>query len=167
MSLFFRLLSYAQAAINREPLSSCYSVGQNDEELEIIKLLTDTEANLTESRSKLAEYILNMKKKVTDKQNNIPKENFEWSSELSKWTAKTRTEGVNYSFLSQCDSDPHRNFLDSHNLSFLHSRDLVMVAKGGSHMYNLATPTSDIDYIVIYKQPTETIINTYKNDKAC
>ena len=29
------------------------------------------------------------------------------------------------------------------------------MAEAGSHMYGLSTPTSDVDYIVVYKEPTE------------
>ena len=32
---------------------------------------------------------------------------------------------------------------------------VLVVAKGGSRMYNLATPTSDTDYLVVYLDSTE------------
>ena len=64
--------------------------------------------------------------------------------------------GVSFSDLSQSLSDdPLRGFLDSQGLTTLHSRDVIVIAKGGSMMYNLALPTSDIDYIVVYREPTE------------
>ena len=55
----------------------------------------------------------------------------------------------------ESDSDPHRSFLDSQSLGSVHSRDVIVIAKAGSHMYNLAMPTSDTDYIIVYRQPTQ------------
>ena len=33
--------------------------------------------------------------------------------------------------------------------------DVLVVARAGSHMYGLATPTSDTDYIIVFREPTE------------
>ena len=41
------------------------------------------------------------------------------------------------------------------------TRDVVLVARGGSQMYGLALPTSDTDYIIVYKEPTEVGVAYY------
>ena len=33
--------------------------------------------------------------------------------------------------------------------------NILAVAESGSHMYGLATPTSDTDYIIVFREPTE------------
>lgn len=48
-----------------------------------------------------------------------------------------------------------RELLSSQGLSSILPRDVLVVARAGSHMYNLATPTSDVDYIIVYREPTE------------
>jgi hypothetical protein len=40
-------------------------------------------------------------------------------------------------------------------LKDMDSSQIVMIAKAGSALYGLATPESDVDYIVIYAEPTE------------
>ncbi len=40
-------------------------------------------------------------------------------------------------------------------VSEMSPENIVMIARAGSYIYNLAMPQSDIDYIVIYKEPTE------------
>ena len=51
--------------------------------------------------------------------------------------------------------DSLRELLASQGLSSIHPRDVLVVARAGSHMYNLATATSDVDYIVVFREPTE------------
>ncbi len=33
------------------------------------------------------------------------------------------------------------------------AQNIVMVARAGSYIYNLATSESDVDYVVVYKEP--------------
>ena len=40
--------------------------------------------------------------------------------------------------------------------------NIVMVARAGSYIYNLSTPESDIDYIIIYKEATKVPTLYYK-----
>ena len=40
-------------------------------------------------------------------------------------------------------------------LSGVRPHQVIAVAEAGSHMYRLCTPTSDVDYIIVYKEPTE------------
>jgi len=38
--------------------------------------------------------------------------------------------------------------------------DIIVLAEAGSKMYGLSTPTSDTDYIIVYRNPTQDIIST-------
>ena len=38
--------------------------------------------------------------------------------------------------------------------------NILMIAQAGSFLYGLATPQSDVDYLVIYKEPTQ-VRNTH------
>lgn len=40
-------------------------------------------------------------------------------------------------------------------LSGVRPHQVIAVAEAGSHMYGLSTPTSDVDYIIVYKEPME------------
>ena len=46
-------------------------------------------------------------------------------------------------------------FLLSMGITSVNPEDVLVVAKSGSHMYGLATPTSDTDYIIVFREPTE------------
>ena len=48
-----------------------------------------------------------------------------------------------------------RALLDSEGLKKVNTCDVIVVARAGSQMYNLALPISDTDYIIVYKEPTE------------
>lgn len=45
--------------------------------------------------------------------------------------------------------------------------NVLVVAESGSHMYGLATPTSDTDYIIIYREPTEVSIVIFQSGLSC
>ena len=36
--------------------------------------------------------------------------------------------------------------------------NVLVLAEAGSHMYGLSTPTSDTDYIIVYRQPTKVLL---------
>ncbi len=40
-------------------------------------------------------------------------------------------------------------------VSKMSPENIVMIARAGSYLYNLSTPQSDVDYLVIYAQPTQ------------
>ena len=44
--------------------------------------------------------------------------------------------------------------------------DVIVLAEAGSKMYSLSTPTSDTDYIIVYRNRTEDIISTTNNLKV-
>ena len=48
-----------------------------------------------------------------------------------------------------------RDLLVAAGVPSLTPEQVLVVAKAGSRMYNLATPTSDTDYIVVYRDSTE------------
>ena len=48
-----------------------------------------------------------------------------------------------------------KELLQAAGVPSLTPEQVLVVAKGGSRMYNLATPTSDTDYIVVYRDSTE------------
>lgn len=37
----------------------------------------------------------------------------------------------------------------------LQPEQIILIAQAGSHMYGLATPTSDVDFLVIYAEPCQ------------
>lgn len=37
----------------------------------------------------------------------------------------------------------------------LQPEQIILIAQAGSHMYGLATPTSDVDFLVIYAEPSQ------------
>lgn len=44
--------------------------------------------------------------------------------------------------------------------------DVIVLAEAGSKMYGLSTPTSDTDYIIVFRNQTEDIISTTTNLKV-
>ena len=40
-------------------------------------------------------------------------------------------------------------------MSEISPENIVMITRAGSYIYNLCTPESDIDYIIIYKETTK------------
>ncbi|XP_019852083.1 PREDICTED: uncharacterized protein LOC109581992 isoform X1 [Amphimedon queenslandica] len=151
----FRLLSYAESAIKREPISSWFDVGVTAEEKEILQLLTKAFEGLVH-KEQLLEWVLKVKERVDKGIEKVPTAQLKWTAELGEWMTKMRMEGAKFLLPQELESnlDPHRDFLDSQSLTSVHSRDVIVIAKTGSHMYNLAMPTSDTDYIVVYRKPT-------------
>ncbi len=39
--------------------------------------------------------------------------------------------------------------------------NIIMITQAGSYIYNLSMPSSDVDYIVVYKEPTEVLVIIY------
>uniref|UniRef100_A0A1X7SPV0 Uncharacterized protein n=1 Tax=Amphimedon queenslandica TaxID=400682 RepID=A0A1X7SPV0_AMPQE len=111
-------------------------------------------------KEQLLEYVLKVKERVNEGIGTVPTAQPEWTAQLGEWLTKMRMEGVKFSLPQELESDldPHRDFLDSQSLTSVHSRDVIVIAKAGSQMYNLAMPTSDTDYIVVYRKPTHVSI---------
>jgi hypothetical protein len=119
-------------------------------------------------KEKLLQFVLDIKANIEKEMEGVVKEPLAWTKQMGEWLYDMRMEGVKFTlqdpFLPP-DSDPLRGFLDSLGLGLVHSRDVIVIAKAGSHMYNLATPTSDTDYIVVFREPTDRIIRSSVNLK--
>ena len=68
--------------------------------------------------------------------------------------------GVLSNVYSSGIQDSHSNLLQLREtiggpLTNLKPEQIIMVTQAGSFMYGLSTPTSDVDYIVIYAEKTE------------
>jgi len=37
----------------------------------------------------------------------------------------------------------------------LSTEQILLISRAGSYMYNLSTPTSDVDYVIIYREKTQ------------
>ena len=57
--------------------------------------------------------------------------------------------------MSVSDQEKLTAFLVSMGITSVTPENILVVAEAGSHMYGLATPTSDTDYIIVFRQPTE------------
>ncbi|XP_019852087.1 PREDICTED: uncharacterized protein LOC109581994 isoform X1 [Amphimedon queenslandica] len=153
----FRLLSYAESAINRKPITSWFSVGVTEEEKEILQSLTQAFEGLVH-KEQLLELLLKVEQRVTEGIEKVHTSRLKCTIDYGEWLTKMRMEGANFLLPQKLESDlhvdPHRDFLDSLYLRSIHSHDVILIAKAGSHMYNLAVPTSDTDYVVVYRKPT-------------
>ena len=68
--------------------------------------------------------------------------------------------GVLSNVYSSGIQDSHSNLLQLMEtiggpLTNLEPEQIIMITQAGSFMYGLSTPTSDVDYIVIYAEKTE------------
>ncbi|KAK3091443.1 hypothetical protein FSP39_019882 [Pinctada imbricata] len=50
-------------------------------------------------------------------------------------------------------------------VSTFQPEQILLVARAGSYLYGLSTPTSDIDYLIVYKEPTKNILSRCKDIK--
>ncbi|XP_005108346.1 uncharacterized protein LOC101861911 [Aplysia californica] len=83
---------------------------------------------------------------------------------IGKWMMQTRLQGREVAPSSVIEDEV------SHLASLLTKvggpvaamspADVLMVAVAGSAMYNLNTPSSDIDYLVVYRVPTQTLLSS-------
>jgi len=51
-------------------------------------------------------------------------------------------------------------------LADINPDNVIVLAEAGSKMYGLSTPTSDTDYIIVYRNRTEDIISTMSSLKV-
>ncbi|XP_048760797.2 uncharacterized protein LOC125669961 [Ostrea edulis] len=47
----------------------------------------------------------------------------------------------------------------------LQPQQIILIAQAGSHMYGLSTPTSDVDFVVIYSEPCQNVLGRCKEIK--
>lgn len=158
----FRLLSYADSAIMKKPITAWRELGnnENDNEEEILTALRQAFEGLIH-KEKLLQLVIAIKDRLEGHVDTVVKIPLWWSEQLAEWLTEVRMDGVK--LLPSVDTTPTeetrlRALLDSEGLTSIHTRDIIVVARGGSQMYNLALPTSDTDYIIVYREPTEKII---------
>lgn len=90
---------------------------------------------------------------------------------VGEWMMKTRLQGKLLSpqkFLSDNVSklqDLMRTV--GGPVSTMRPEQIILVAVAGSAMYNLNTPTSDIDYVVVYSTPVDILLKATKNLPEC
>jgi hypothetical protein len=93
-----------------------------------------------------------------------------WTTELGQWLTEVRLgEGVALSALpSLCEVDENRlsQLLTQLNLGGIDAQDVLVVCEVGSRLYNLSLPTSDSDYIVIFRHPTAAILSSVHSLKV-
>ena len=93
----------------------------------------------------------------------------EWTSELGRWLAEMRLDGV---ALSPVPSVPDeeggrlRELLSSLGFPSIRPEDVLVVAESGSRLYDLALPSSDTDYLVVYRHSTHDLISAHTHFKV-
>ena len=86
-----------------------------------------------------------------------------FSLSLGEWLAAVRLDGIRLTELTQpCLIDQERlvKLLDSIGIRGIEPTNILVAAEAGSHLYNLTLPTSDTDYIIIYRHPTHALISS-------
>ena len=86
-----------------------------------------------------------------------------WTPELGRWLAQVRQTGLSLSSpseVSEVDSQRLSELLCTLSMAAISPRDVLMVCLAGSRLYNLALPTSDKDYIVVFRQPTVELLSS-------
>ena len=89
--------------------------------------------------------------------------------EVGKWLASSRMDGIGLTEVETPSPSDHlrlTHLMESIGTEGIDPTQILVVAKAGSHLYNLSLPTSDTDYIVIYRHPTETLISSVSQLKV-
>lgn len=91
-----------------------------------------------------------------------------WNAELRQWLSAVRLgDGVTLSPPSLCRDKKHLfEVLTQLNLEGINPEDVVVVCEVGSKLYNLSLPTSDSDYIVIFRHPTDALLSSVRSLKV-
>ncbi|GFR82858.1 hypothetical protein ElyMa_002374400 [Elysia marginata] len=95
----------------------------------------------------------------------------ETDSVVGEWMMKTRLQGKTLTpqkFLSDEVSKLQELMQKVGGpVSSMKAEQIILVAVAGSAMYNLNTPTSDIDYVVVYSTPADTLLSATKKIPEC
>ena len=67
---------------------------------------------------------------------------------------------------STTDQERLAKLMESIGVGGIDPAHILVAAKAGSHLYNLTLPTSDTDYIIIYRHPTEDLISSVTHLKV-
>ncbi|XP_064596487.1 uncharacterized protein LOC135463097 [Liolophura sinensis] len=86
---------------------------------------------------------------------------------LGKWMAKVRVKGQALTPFPGVSEEEQRSLVSmmesiGDHISKLDPSQILMIARAGSHLYGLSTPDSDVDYVVIYRAHTQTILSSCK-----
>ncbi|VDI43296.1 Hypothetical predicted protein, partial [Mytilus galloprovincialis] len=81
---------------------------------------------------------------------------------VGKWQMETRLYGRKIAPLKTGLSDDHSKLCSLMTeiggpVNKMEPEQVILIARAGSHMYGLSTPESDVDYVVIYAEPTELV----------
>lgn len=93
----------------------------------------------------------------------------EESQKLGEWLAMVRMDGVRLiEVASPLPSDRERlaRLMEGIGVSGIDPANVLVAAEAGSHLYNLTLPTSDTDYIIIHRHPTQTLISSVTHLKV-
>ena len=83
--------------------------------------------------------------------------------EVGEWLATVRMDGVGLTEVEKPRPSDHQQLarlMESIGVEGIDPTQILVVAAAGSHLYNLSLPTSDTDYIVIYRHSTQTLISS-------
>ncbi|KAL5460428.1 hypothetical protein EMCRGX_G033875 [Ephydatia muelleri] len=156
----FRLLSYVDCARRRKPISSWVARDQIDGDvLSALRDMFEGHGN----RDKLFETFVLLNGSLEKDLTAVPSDILEWPAEIKQWLAGVRLSRTELTILpepSDADLKKLTEVLSLTRLSGVRPHQVIAVAEAGSHMYGLSTPTSDVDYIIVYKEPMESIISS-------
>lgn len=186
--MYARLLSFLENAIGSEPLC-CWSnpfptPDQSQYAHEAMRLLRDGfkvrfVVNLDKSsfahvqglvsNDVLFRHVLDWKRHLCSAE--LPHgERKVWSIELGQWLSDVRLSDELALALapSLCKVQEQRlsELLSQLKLGGIRPQDVVLVCEVGSKLYNLSLPTSDSDYIVIFRHPTSAILSSVQSLKV-
>ncbi|KAL3876421.1 hypothetical protein ACJMK2_034270 [Sinanodonta woodiana] len=166
----FRLMHHAHNTLNGQPLcldtvdeSQLPSVAQ-----EAVTVLRDMYQNLDISKKDVFEFLEQWQRLVSLQ---VKKFNFTDPEEVYRivgnWQMVARLQGNPIRCLSSCAEDEHLKLLSLMEdikgpMSHLRPEQILMATRAGSHMYDLSMATSDIDYVIIYADPSEKILTACK-----
>ena len=156
----FRLLSYVDCARSRKPISSWVTRDQIDGDvLSALKDMFEGHGN----RDKLFQVFVLLNNSLEKDLTAVPSDILEWPSEIKRWLAGVRLSHTELTIPpepSDANLKKLTEVLSLTRLSGVRPHQVIAVAEAGSHMYRLCTPTSDVDYIIVYKEPTESIVSS-------
>ena len=82
---------------------------------------------------------------------------------LGGWLSAMRLDGVELTTVTTPSVGDHERLaklMESIGVGGIDPAHVLVAAKAGSHLYNLTLPTSDTDYIIVYRHPTGELISS-------
>ncbi|XP_045212796.2 uncharacterized protein LOC123563823 [Mercenaria mercenaria] len=167
----FRLMHHAHNSVNNLPpcteefedLNSTPEIAHKS--LDILKsMYQNPDVSKKDAFVKLCEWKEEVDKHLTPKYNFTKPE--EVHGIVGKWHMEMRLKGRTIT-PNTCVKDGISEMLGlleeiGGQVAGLKPEQILMIARAGSYMYGLSTPTSDIDYVIIYAENTETYLTACK-----